>query len=92
MINEIGMEVPPEVVMKAREYGCIKGIKYVYKDGEYGRKRFPASSIGGTKATRFGNMDSVKANKVELGNGWVAFKSPTHGGVNIFDDFIPYRH
>jgi len=92
MRNEIGMEVPTEVLKKAKKLGCIKDGKYVYKDGQFGAKKFPASSIGGTKATRFGNMESVKANKVDLGNGWVAFMSPSHGGVNIFEDFIPYNH
>lgn len=92
MRNELGIEVPLEILDNAKKNGCIKDGLYVYKDGQYGVKIFPASSIGGTKATRFGNMQSVEANKIELGDGWVAFRSPTHGGINIFGDFIPYRH
>ncbi len=99
MLNEIGTDVPPDILRKvedrAKELGsdCVKNFYlYVYKDGQYGVKEFPASSIGGTKATRFRNEESYEANKVELGDGWVAFRSPTHGGVNIFGDFVPYRH
>lgn len=100
MLNEVGMEIPKEVIKKAEELKCIKSYdnykylytyKYVYKDGQYGGK-FPASSLGGSKATRFGNWVSANANKVDLGEGWVAFRSPSHGGVNIFDDWVPYRH
>jgi hypothetical protein len=98
--NEVFMEIPIEVIRKAEELGCLKTYdrfdrvyvyKYVYKKGNYGGK-FPASCIGGTKATRFGNWESVAANEVDLGMGWVVFSSPTHGGVNIFGDWIPYRH
>lgn len=92
MRNEAGREVPLEVVKKARELNCAKGVKYAYKDGEYGSKGYPASSIGLTSAHRFGNMDSVNANKVYLNDEWVAFKSPTHGGTNIFEDYVPYKH
>lgn len=100
MKNEMFMEIPTEVIKKAEELGCIKSYdsrihvcvyKYVYKKGQYGGK-FPASSIGGSKATRFGNWESVNANEVDLSMGWVAFTSPTHGGVNIFGDWVPYRH
>jgi len=99
MLNEIGADVPPDILNKVKEKANELGVDYVknfylyvYKDGQYGIKKFPASSIGGTKATRFGNKQSYEANKVEIGDGWVAFRSPTHGGVNIFGDFIPYRH
>lgn len=86
MRNEFGMEIPIEVEKKAKEYNCIKGVRYVYKDGLYGAKGFPASSIGGIKATRFSNIKNVNANKVYLVDDWVAFKSPTHGGVSMFDE------
>lgn len=78
MRNETDIEVPPEVLKKAKELGCIKAGLYVYKDGQYGSKKFPASSIGGTKATRFGNIQRADANKVYLVDGWVAFKSPSN--------------
>lgn len=99
MLNEIGADVPLDILKKAKEEAkkcgceCVKNYYlYIYKDGQYGVKIFPASSIGGTKATRFGNKESYEANKVELGSGWVAFKSPTHCGINIFQDFVPYKH
>lgn len=99
MLNEIGADVPLDILKKAKEEAkkcgceCVKNYYlYIYKDGQYGVKIFPASSIGGTKATRFGNKESYEANKVELGLGWVAFKSPTHCGINIFRDFVPYKH
>jgi hypothetical protein len=100
MKNEIFTEIPIEVIRKAEELGCIKTYdqrihtyvyKYIYKKCQYGGK-FPASSIGGSKGTRFGNWESVNANEVDLGMGWVAFQSPTHGGVNIFGDWITYKH
>lgn len=84
MMNELGMDVPSSVAKKASDKGCIKGVRYVYKDGKYGGK-FPAASIGGKKATRFGNMDSANANKVDLGSGWVAFTSPSYAGVRVTD-------
>lgn len=92
MRNEVRREVPLEVEKKAKELKCNKGVKYVYKDGEYGPKGYPASSIGISPSHRFGNMESVNANKVYLTDEWVAFTSPSHGGVNIFTDFIPYSH
>ncbi|WP_244603657.1 formylglycine-generating enzyme family protein [Methanococcoides sp. AM1] len=85
MKNELGMEVPPSVCEKAKEKGCHQGVKYVYMDGDYGGK-LPASTIGGKKATRFWNINSANANKVNLGSGWVAFTSPSDGGVNILGD------
>lgn len=91
MKNELGMEIPIEVVKKAEKLGCMKSYdrlsntytyRYIYKKGLYGEK-FPASSIGGHKATRFGNWKSINSNEVDLGMGWVAFKSPTYGGIDI---------
>lgn len=84
MLNEVGMEIPIQIIKKAEEFGCLKRdncYKYVYKEGQYGDK-FPASSIGSNRATRFRNWESAKANKVDLGEGWVAFKSPSQD-VNI---------
>ncbi|MBW6481329.1 MAG: hypothetical protein K0B37_18025 [Bacteroidales bacterium] len=99
MLNEIGADVPPEMLNKVKDkakdlgHECVQNYYlYIYKDGQYGPKKFPASSIGGTKATRFRNKESYEANKIEIDDGWVVFRSPTHGGINIFDDFVPYRH
>lgn len=81
--NEIGVKVPPEIAEKAKELGCMKGVMYVYREGEYGPKKFPASSIGGLKASRFKSFESANTNKVKLGAGWVAFKSPSYGGIKV---------
>lgn len=75
-MNECKYDVPDNVVLKAREVGCIKCPKYVYKDGEYGGK-LPAASIGCQAAGRFRNTKNVEKMKVDLGDGWVAFKSPS---------------
>jgi formylglycine-generating enzyme required for sulfatase activity len=74
-INEFNQVIPEDVAKKAFELGC-KSTKYVYKDGEYHGK-YPAASIGGSKATRFGNMSSAEAHKINLGKGWVVFRSPS---------------
>ncbi len=79
MKNEVGMEVPPEIESKAREKGFHQGVKYIYKDGYYGNK-FPVASIGGQKASRFRNLNSANSHKVQLGQGWVAFESPSSKG------------
>ena len=76
-MNECGNDVPDNIVLKAREASCIRCPKYVYKDGEYGGK-LPASSIGcRAAASRFQNTKNVEKMKVDLGDGWVAFKSPS---------------
>lgn len=81
MKNEVGTDIPPEIERRAREKGCHQGIKYVYKDGNYGDK-YPAASIGGQKATRFRNLNSANSHKVQIGKGWVAFESPSHKGYS----------
>lgn len=75
---------------------------YIYLDGLYGdqsaarkyAREFPASITGGTKATRFRSESSYARNKIYIDEGkkYVVFLSPTYGGVNIFGDWIPYRH
>ncbi len=82
MKNEFGEDIPENVIAKGIEIGSIKCPWYIYKDGIYNNK-FPAASIGGTKATRFKNMASVNANKVILCDGWVAFKSPSYSGTRL---------
>jgi formylglycine-generating enzyme required for sulfatase activity len=74
-VNEFNEDIPEDVAKKALELGC-KNIKYVYKDGEYHGK-YPAASIGGSKATRFRNTSSAEAHKINLGKGWVVFRSPS---------------
>jgi hypothetical protein len=76
--NEFGEEIPEHIAEKAREMNCIKP-KYIYRDGQYHGK-FPAASIGCTKATRFRNAANAESHKVNLGDGWVVFKSPSSAG------------
>lgn len=73
-VNELGETVPPEVVEAARLRRCRQGVKYVYRDGQYGAKG-PAASIGGAKATRF-TSGTFERYKREIYTGWVAFVSP----------------
>lgn len=79
--NEFGTEIPPHIAKKAREVGCNKP-KYVYKEGEWMKYgKFPASSINViTNSHRFSSPESAEAHKVSLGDGWVAFKSPSGSG------------
>lgn len=77
-VNECGDEIPSNIAKKARDMGCIKP-KYIYIDGKYGGK-FPAASIGSSKATRFRNAGNAEAHKINLGEGWVVFKSPSSPG------------
>jgi hypothetical protein len=72
--NELGHEVPAEIVGKAQELGCKGNTKYVYRDGEYGGN--PAASIGpGIRAARF-RSTNYELWKIQLGAGWVAFEQP----------------
>ena len=80
--NELGEEVPENILEKARLEGCMKCPKYVYKDGEYG-DRPPVASIGGRTTSRFGSRRSAEKHKVKLGEGWVAFESPSSGETEI---------
>ncbi|MBN2384563.1 hypothetical protein JXQ70_16945 [bacterium] len=73
--NECGVDVPDNVSAKARQLGCIQGSKYVYPDGQYDNRR-PVASIGCRRASRF-RSDFIDYCKVELINGWVAFRSPS---------------
>jgi hypothetical protein len=75
MKDECGDEIPEEIVAKAKAIGCIKDAWYVYRDGRYGKKR-PAVSLGCQKAARF-RSDDFQEYKVLLGDGYVAFRSPS---------------
>ncbi|MEM2933507.1 MAG: hypothetical protein QXL78_01130 [Methanocellales archaeon] len=75
-INECGDEVPDKIIQKAKEVGCMNCPKYVYINGKYGG-RPPVASIGGEKVTRFRNIANAEKMKFDLGDGWVAFKSPS---------------
>ena len=74
--NEIGTEIPEEIIELALSYGSVKCPKYVYKDEEYGGKS-PVASIGCYKPTRFGRVENAEKYKVELKDGWVVFLSPS---------------
>lgn len=100
--NECGDEIPDEIINSAIEIienklklQLIKNFRYyIYLDGKYcGKKGYPSSATG-IKGTRFGNKLSYTENKVYVDeeNKYCIFLSPTHGGVNVFGNFIPYRH
>ena len=73
-MNELGHEVPSDVAEEARKLNCLGGVKYVYRDGNYG-DRHPVASIACIRATRF-QSTNYQNHKVALGGGWVAFRSP----------------
>lgn len=75
--NCLGVPVLADVAAKAEELGCVGGVKYVYQEGEYGKK-YPVASIGCRRATRF-RSQSYERFKIELIPGWVAFESPSSG-------------
>ena len=75
--NELGHEVPQEVAQRAQQQGCLGGIRFVYRDGDYGDKH-PMASIGCKMARRFGSTN-YQNYKVPLADGWIAFRSPGAG-------------
>jgi len=74
--NELGHRVPANVEQAVNEQGCLGGVKYVYRDGDYGGKR-PVASIRCQRPTRF-RSSNYENFKVPIADGWVAFKSPTY--------------
>jgi hypothetical protein len=74
--NEVGQEVPIAIEEAARQRACLGGVQYVYRDRDYGG-RCPVASIGCRRATRF-RGSNYESSKVSLGDGWVAFKSPSY--------------
>ena len=80
--NEVGTEIPEHIIKKAKKMECLS-TKFIYQDGKYGGKNgFPAANLGGGRATRFANWDSAKKHKIQLGDGWEIFKSPTYAKQN----------
>jgi len=75
--NCLGVTVPDEVATKAQEFGCVGGVHWIYRDGEYGGS--PRASIGCTQATTF-RREWWDKFKVQLARGWVAFRSPSGTG------------
>jgi hypothetical protein len=59
----------------ASQNSCLGGSQYAYRDGQYGG-RWPVASMGCRRATRFASTNCEK-HKIQLGEGWVAFKSPS---------------
>lgn len=51
--NEVGIEVPAEVETAAQQLGCVGGVRYVYRDGQYGRGNMPVASIGCVQPRRW---------------------------------------
>lgn len=80
--NEISIEIPARIIKKAISRGCMKSPKYVYKDGEYG-DRPPVACIGGRTTRRFGSVENAEEYKIQLGDGWVAFRSPSSSQSGI---------
>src|SRR5471030_3282732 len=77
--NEFGYDVPPNVEEVARKYACLGGTRYIYRDGEYAGRR-PVASVGCRRATRFGSSN-YERHKIQLCDGWVAFRSPSYNGA-----------
>jgi len=80
--NEIGIVIPSKIIEKAKSKGSMKSPKYVYRDGDYGGKP-PVASISGRTTSRFGSIENAEEYKVDLGEGWVAFRSPSAGQFDI---------
>ncbi len=104
-INEHFDLYPDALIENVKKNIESRGLKlvpnfrlYIYLDGRYGNNTFSANgfpaSITGHGAHRFGNVASYEANKIYVDEEkkYVIFLSPTHGGVNIFSDWVPYRH
>jgi hypothetical protein len=99
--NECGDPIPEEIINNAiriieKERGLklIKHFrKYIYRDGKYCKKGYPSSATG-IKGTRFGVEYSYTENKIYLDdeNKYCIFLSPSYGGINVHDNYIPYRH
>lgn len=79
MKNEIGDDIPDEIVAKARELNCSGEGRYVYIDAEY-NDGFPVASLHVNKPRRFRSTNYEK-HKQEIGviDGirYVAFASPS---------------
>jgi len=73
-VNEFGTVIPETVILNARKLG-IKTSSYLYEEGKYGAG-YPAASIGGAQSSRFRSVNYVDF-KVDLGDGFVAFRSPS---------------
>ncbi|VVB88612.1 Uncharacterised protein [uncultured archaeon] len=80
--NEFGTEIPEHIAKKGKEMGCYKPA-YIYIDGEWMKHgKFPASNLNiKEKSQRFRDAASAEAHKVNLGDGWVVFKSPSGSGT-----------
>lgn len=74
-VNEFGTVIPEHIAKKGREMRCAKPA-YIYKDGEWEKHdKYPASNID-CKPHRF-SSPNYENYKVSLGDGWVAFESPS---------------
>ena len=89
-VNECNEEIPDYIVSKAKELGCINH-SYIYKEGEYSGK-LPKASIGCSKATPFRNATNAESMKIPLGDGWVAFKSPSGTGSKSSSESKTEKH
>ncbi len=93
MTNELGDDIPEEIVEKARAMRCAGGERYVYIENDYDGE-FPAASVGLAKARRFKTTNYEKQ-KIELGNvagtRYVAFGSPSKTPRSPMEP-IPHHH
>jgi hypothetical protein len=91
IVKELGLKLVP------------KYESYIYIIDRYGNwvsagkyaREYPASITGGNGSKRFRSKQSYEANKIvkeHAGIKYVVFPSPTYGGVNIFSDYVPYKH
>jgi hypothetical protein len=72
--NCLGIEVPEKVLQRAAQHNCVGGSLWLYPDGNYGKS--PHASINCSQARAF-RRKNVERFKLSLGDGWVAFISPT---------------
>lgn len=83
-----GKRIPYEIRKKAEALGC-RNTKYIYRDGDYGNK-YPVASIEcQEKCTPFRNRESAERSKVHLGQGWVAFRSPSAQKIKSGNSDLP---
>ena len=82
-----GKRIPFEIRKKAEALGC-RNTKYIYRDGDYGNK-YPTASIGAKKCTPFRNIERAEMFKVHLGQGWVAFRSPSAQKIKSGNSDLP---
>jgi hypothetical protein len=80
--NERGQDIPAEVEAEASRLKCHKHVKYVYLDGDY-PSNGPATSIDCIKKSSRLTSGNFEALKVQMGRGYVAFKSRSSPAASL---------